>query len=337
MNQEKNKTNNSTNLNNKPMQPVKNKFFNFDDLDNDNNDNFIGSTLSSETRNVISWGVGKKNENNSKNDLESFKDFPIERLDEPLIKEVNADVYNGDNLEVLDDYMVENSQTSKEMPVDVLEDIPKFNENYLNNFQEKQNMPISPIFLEAQNSNINTPPNNGQNQNQNYNQELKKEVDNQISNTNNDFNQGQNPDWMSNQPLSAASLGVAQNENKQEEKDSNKESRFFNFKGNLINKNSNIPPISNNQNSNNENQLISKENYYIKEYIGANFTKISMSVFSFGTLLFGSFVFLKRKMYVLGILFCLIEASLITFLPIYIGLVSIFIFHIILADRKSVV
>ena len=116
MNQEKNKTNNSTNLNNKPMQPVKNKFFNFDDLDNDNNDNFIGSTLSSETRNVISWGVGKKNENNSKNDLESFKDFPIERLDEPLIKEVNADVYNGDNLEVLDDYMVENSQTSKEMP-----------------------------------------------------------------------------------------------------------------------------------------------------------------------------------------------------------------------------
>lgn len=225
-----------------------------------------------------------------------------------------------------------NSQNNLSYPSNTIE----------NQYNNMQNPPAntsqqfaSPIFAETHNANqqsfLNTPSSPSA-QSQNYNQGV----------VNPGWQDGigtvnpQGETWMNNQPLSAASLGGVSTNMEDAPKDVIQESRFFN--ANINNEKKSEQPINPGYVYGNgvgvvleDPAPVYNELDFLKQYINEDLTHLNMQIFSFRTLLFGSLSFLSRKIYTLGIILTIIEASLVVFLPLSIAAISLFILHIILA------
>lgn len=216
------------------------------------------------------------------------------------------------------------------------------NNNNLNNQEIKANnltepvytMQDSPLFRELNNSNeiINNSANQNNQpvsqpvpQNNNLVEHFQENAKQPQENNTNSLN---TQDWMSQQPLSASSLGVDQSA-QEETKKVESNNRFFDPDLNkkldevqslqekeqqeMLQKRNAMKFAKDNENSGiNEAELI-------KKYVGEKFTKITMSVFSFSALLFGMLYLFYRKMYLFGIIFAVIQFGLLMFAPIKIA------------------
>lgn len=348
--------------NNQPTQPVKNRFFNFDF---DTNENDVGSKVENNVSNVISWGVGRPNNSEfvSADLFTPKKEEPIpEALDESsLMTQVNSDYYNGESLEVLEEFNPNNQNNNfnqaNNYPEVLDEELPKLNENYLNAMTNKTQAPennqnnmgnnfygtnqqsqlVSPILTEAINSTpisgpIGTPSQIGDEVNNTSQAPESSHWKDGIGTTN-----PEGTAWMNNQPLSAAALGVSSSNQENTPKDVVEASRFFNTNINSNNQEEKQNIVNTVQYGNGVGVVLDDpiptydEMALLKEFIGPNFTKLSMSIFSFSTLLFGSLVYLHRKMYLLGIIFAIIESSIASFIPLNFACIMLLIVHIILA------
>lgn len=353
----------------RPAQPVKNKFFNFD-MNSNNND--VGATASSGTSNVISWGVGKKdvtsfsNQNGNLNQASS-----IESLEDYGVNQVNGDIFNGGNIETLDEFPnnrnnfnngnqffpQSNNQFNSQSNFNNNESLqmPKLNnsitERQNNNFNQFNNPnvmnqfngPSSPIFAEAQNSS-NQMQNNQNNQQGLGQQVMQQQTSNNQSVQNSGWQNGigatspQGTEWVNNQPLSAASLGGASMNAENQPKDVVEQSRFFNANINneIQSKQNNVAQMPM-QYGNGVGIMLDApppvfdELSALKQFVGNDFTKLSMSIFSFSSFIFGSLIFLHRKMYILGVILTLIEFGISFFVPLKYAIVAILVIHVILA------
>lgn len=149
-------------------------------------------------------------------------------------------------------------------------------------------------------------------------------------------------DWMQQQPLSAASLGVGSINGAELAKDVVEESKFFNPNINKV--------VEEQQQSQQEQQqqfamqygngqgVVLEDhapeiddNALLRQYVGSSFQKISMAPFSFPAFIFSGIYFMYRKMFLLGAILFLMEFAIVNLLPNGIAQIAVVAFHIVLA------
>lgn len=360
------------NVGGQPTQPVKNRFFS-PDLFNDSSVNDVGSsTSSSVNNNVISWGVGQKKNSNELNSLSANNQVSNQgntyATSEQLLEQVNGDVY-----EVLDDEFLMNNDTLGQQSLQTnnsigIENTPLFQEannvsSQQNNFNNQNQMFQQNQQMQQQLNQqyIQQPFNHGV-QNQQVQQQYMpqsgqpmlgvqqpipvQQPENNIQNSSWKDGIGvvqpTGEDWMQQQPLSAASLGVGAISGEELAKDVVEESKFFNPNINKV--------VEEQQQSQQEQQqqfamqygngqgVVLEDpapeiddNALLRQYVGSSFQKISMAPFSFPAFLFSGVYFMYRKMFLLGAILFLIEFAIANLLPNGIAQIAVIAFHIVLA------
>jgi hypothetical protein len=145
--------------------------------------------------------------------------------------------------------------------------------------------------------------------------------------------------WMLNQPLSAQSLGVSQNEIK-------KEVIIYDDSGKYFNASADVDRVSEDNSLHTENfakpmfqkkvkpnkELERKKNgTLLRSYFGRNYDTISMGVFSIAGLLFGGLRFITYKMFLLGFAAWGAQLFILCFVPWRSGIMLYFGLGLILA------
>lgn len=283
-------------------QPVKNRFFS-PDLFQDVGADSVGSSMSNNVSNkVISWGVGgaKSNPTQATNVNNNVMNKNLNNYQGQLMEQVNGVVYTDEQPEILDDSFL-----------------------YGDNQESNLTLQDSPLFQSVPNDNI---VNNAVNNNQIVNQNMDTQNINNMS--------GITEDWMNHQPLSASSLGVGM-QSEGERIEVEEQNRFFDKnissqgqtqieqhaqqalqQGNGIMLEDPLPEVDNNK--------------LIIDYVGNKYTKISMSPFSFSAFLFNGCYFAFRKMFLFGIILCLISIGIFYFVPFPYQLIVFFVMSIII-------
>lgn len=295
--------NSLNNRENVPTQPVKNKFFSLD-LFEDSNVNDVGSSTSNNVSNkVISWGVGREMEptisNPNLEDSNQNNNFVANQM----LDQVNSVVYTNEQPEILDDMFLNenmNNQNTGNEGIYTMQDSPLF-QQVSTDTNSSQSM-TNNNFFEQQSNNGNVSDNN---------------------------------DWMNNQPLSMASLGVTSTTSS-----SNLEvhegNRFFN--SNIANTAQEVQDVNPFLEQKIVNPIILDsqppefdEDKMVQLYVGDKYPKFKMSPFSFGAFFFGSFYFMYRKMYFLGVLIFIISILIQLLLSFRIVFIANIVFSIVLA------
>lgn len=351
--------NNSANSNsNQPTQPVKNRFFS-PDLFNDVNVNDVGSSTSnSVNNNVISWEVGQRNNNSSvnQNSQNNMVGSDVFSNSDDLLEQVNGTVY-----EVLDDDFLANDYNQNNYNQNSYN---QSNYNQMSNQQMQDSqygMQNSPFYQDTANTYMEQPqvvqpieqpmpvqqpdlPMYQQPQNQGTFINSQQTSSMQPQQPNTSWRDGigavvpQGEEWMQQQPLSAAALGV-ETLTEDKPKDVVNESKFFN------------PNVGNNvqQNMNEQQQQYAMQYgngqgvvlddplpevddmVLLKQYVGNSFTKLTMSPFSFPALLFSSLYFMYRKMFIIGVIVFAIEFAILNLLPLTFAMIADVVFRLAIA------
>lgn len=333
MNEQNNNFNPS--MNNQPQQPtqpVRNKFFS-QDLFNDTNINDVGTPTSNMASNsvggqVISWGVGGNSANNtttmvSPDSVRSDKLFEFEEEEKLFDFGEEENINSVSNIETLSDEMLQDVNG-----VVYTQEQPEILDFDVNPQPQVDNLSVqnSAIFQQAVNNDVNNQNIQNTQNNGNVMQQQQESMP-----TSQNENSAANPvvydsNLLSQQPLSMNTLG-AENVVPPESLNDNQfavNSRFFD--NNMVGKNfENMKEINEFQkqqmlqsipvNNKKSNALDSKEASLVNAYMGPKAQKLQMSPFSICSFIFGSFYFMVRKLYLIGILIYIIENVVLLFVP----------------------
>ncbi len=312
----------NNNANNSPMQPVKNRFFN-QDLLNNADINGVGSSVSGQANN---WGTNNADNMRSPNALEHiFNQEPndIMNVEQPVAQEEQkrnqfAGIFSQDLLENVNTTVYNNSQP------EILDDMNVNNQgNFANNTYVNQQNNDSTLFGYTENEVLDNEPIS----NSYDNIDVLDSVDvlNNVGASAPIFNQNVgnvdphsqmsiSQDLMSQQPLSMNTLGATPiNENAIP--DVVEERRYFQNNNVNLNNNDIQPNQQQPMNYTNgvaalleDNVVVIDETALMKAYIGPNYAKYFKSNFSAFAFLLGSLAFFCRSMYFTGVLFFAFQA-----------------------------
>lgn len=308
MNEQNNNMNSSLNQQNQSVQnnstqTTKPRFFS-PELFEDSDPHSVGSSVSNNVSNrVISWGVGQKNTEPLSQENTIASSPSSNPYQEQLLEQVNGVIYTDEQPEILDDSFLDEVTPPAQYNI---QNSPLFQEASANTNVSNPISPNVPSNLPP-NSSISTP-------------------------TPAPFPSGE--DWMSQQPLSASSLGVGMENSGNEIKEVEEQNRFFQ------------PNISNELQTSQEQQIqysmqqgngivledpapVIDEKQLVRDFVGPKYTKLSMSPFNFPAFLFGSCYYIYRKMYFFGILLCVVNAAILKFVSFPISSIATFVLAIV--------
>lgn len=293
MDEQNNNVNSQLNLQeqsvqNNSTQPTKPRFFS-PELFQDSDAHSVGSSVSNNVSNrVISWGVGQKNTKSQPVETSTVSTTSLHastNYQEQLLEQVNGVIYTDEQPEILDDSFLEEATP------------PQYNMQNSPLFQEasvSSNSSVSPTSstVEPSTSAVSTAP----------------------------APSSHEEDWMSQQPLSAASLGVGMQNASNEIKEVEEQNRFFQPNGTVVAQTPVEQQMQHVMQQGNGIQLddpapVIDESQLVRDYVGKKYTKLSMSPFNFSAFLFGSCYYVYRKMYLFGIFLCVIYAFILKFVP----------------------
>lgn len=254
------------------------------------------------------------------------KFFPAGLFDDE-INEVNSSTTNGANSQFINGAaMAGNSTTpvNQPQPMQSPEVLDLFDEGIETLMDDVNGTTTyaSPLINEPQQGPVPGPSN------------VNPVVNNQEMNAN-----GNNQNWMNEQPLSMGGLGVNTLVGEDAPKEVVENNKFIQPRNyDPVSHPAVVPEVVQQVNSapsiyNNFNEQLPEidEVKVCKEYVGEAFTKITMSPFSFCGFLFGGIYFIYRKLYLLGLIVLGIEVAILNLIPVPISIVVDFVYRLVLA------
>ncbi len=144
---------------------------------------------------------------------------------------------------------------------------------------------------------------------------------------------------MLNQPLSAKSLGVSQNEVKKDVVVYDDTGKYFNptadisrvGEDNSLHTENFAKPLFEKKINPNRDDISKKNGSLVKNYLSTDYDTISMGIFSFSGLLFGGIYLISYKLFVIGLLLVALQMYMLLYLPLKTGLIAYAIFSLIMA------
>lgn len=301
----------NNNVNNSPMQPVKNRFFNHDLF----NDVAVDDVGSSTSNSVSNWGVQNESSMVSSADyanmlgpqqpveavkensnVQTADDLPKQNqfasiFSQELLENVNGNLYNTQQFEVLDDSIINGGVDNSLNNLENSEVLDTLDENGSVDVLETNDISAGPIGASAPIFNQNAA----------------------VVDANNQIVIDQN--LIAQQPLSMNSLGATPLENKGVP-DVADNSKYFPSPDPIIQKEqemleqSNKTPVDLMKPSNlyfDDEVVVIDETALAKAYVGKNYDKYFKSNFSAFAMIFGSLAFFCRSMYISGLLLFLFQ------------------------------
>ena len=145
-----------------------------------------------------------------------------------------------------------------------------------------------------------------------------------------------NPDvvepWMLNQPLSAKSLGISDNEVKKDMVVSNTNQKYFNNSDDTrFNQDNSLHPENFAKPLFQKKEVVKKNNgTLIRNYLGDDYDSIAMGIFSFSAFFFGGLHFISHRLLVLGLALFAAQMYILCYIPWKTGIIVYLVFSAVL-------